>query len=244
MPNVFLDPGEGRATKVNALFSRIAARYDLINDLQSFGLHRVWKRRVVALSGAAPDSRVLDVCCGTGDIALLFARNGAHVVGLDFNQPMLDMGLQRRARLDDTRPHAGSLEFLRGDAQQLPFDEDSFDVVTIGYGLRNLASWEEGLSEMLRVAKPGGRLLVLDFGKPPNPIWRQIYFAYLRLFVPILGRVCCGEAAAYAYILESLKIYPAQTGVATWMRTRGLQNVRVVDLLGGVMSINFGTKLS
>jgi demethylmenaquinone methyltransferase/2-methoxy-6-polyprenyl-1,4-benzoquinol methylase len=114
--------------------------------------------------------------------------------------------------------------------------------VTVGYGLRNLVSWEEGLSEMARVARPGGRLLVLDFGKPPNRAWRATYFAYLRLFVPILGRVFCGSASAYAYILESLDPYPAQAGVESAMRRMGLTNVRVVNLLGGVMSINYGER--
>jgi SAM-dependent methyltransferase len=134
------------------------------------------------------------------------------------------------------------LQFIRGDAQRLPFVEGSFDIVTVGYGLRNLASWEAGLEEMQRVAKPGGRLLVLDFGKPNNRLWRGLYFSYLRFFVPCLGRVFCGDARAYAYILESLKHYPAQEGVAAKMRALGLVNVLLVNLLGGVMSINYGEK--
>jgi demethylmenaquinone methyltransferase / 2-methoxy-6-polyprenyl-1,4-benzoquinol methylase len=112
----------------------------------------------------------------------------------------------------------------------------------VGYGLRNLASWEIGLQEMLRVAKPGGRLLALDFGKPDNGLWRAVYFGYLKLFVPWLGRLFCGNAEAYAYILESLQHYPAQVGVAAKMREFGLQNVRIVNLLGGAMSINYGER--
>ncbi len=122
--------------------------------------------------------------------------------------------------------------------------DDAFDLVTIGYGLRNLASWETGLREMQRVAKPGGRLVVLDFGKPDNALWRGLYFGYLKLFVPCLGRIFCGNASAYAYILESLKHYPAQQGVGAKMRELGLVDVRVVSLLGGVMSINYGEKRS
>jgi demethylmenaquinone methyltransferase / 2-methoxy-6-polyprenyl-1,4-benzoquinol methylase len=130
--------------------------------------------------------------------------------------------------------------YIRGNALRIPCPDCSFDIVTVGYGLRNLASWEAGLQEMRRVTKPGGRILVLDFGKPDNAIWRNIYFAYLRLFVPCLGRVFAGSAAAYAYILESLHHYPAQHGVAAKMRELGLGNVRIVSLLGGVMSINYG----
>jgi demethylmenaquinone methyltransferase/2-methoxy-6-polyprenyl-1,4-benzoquinol methylase len=132
--------------------------------------------------------------------------------------------------------------FVRGDAQELPFRDSSFDIVTVGYGLRNLADWERGLSEMRRVAKPGGRLLVLDFGKPDNAMWRGVYYGYLRLFVPCLGLIFCGSASAYRYILESLQHYPAQQGVAGKMRELGLVNVRIVNLLGGVMTINYGEK--
>jgi demethylmenaquinone methyltransferase/2-methoxy-6-polyprenyl-1,4-benzoquinol methylase len=153
---------------------------------------------------------------------------------------MLAVARQRNANRSasaETNPR-----FIQGDAMKLPFAGNSFDTVTVGYGLRNLASWETGLSEMLRVAQPGGRVLVLDFGKPDNAGWRAVYFAYLRLFVPILGRVFCGNASAYAYILESLKHYPAQNGVAEKMRELGMSNVRIINLLGSVMSINYGEK--
>ena len=135
-------------------------------------------------------------------------------------------------------------QFLQGDAQRVPFPDRSFEIVTIGYGLRNLASWETGLGEMIRVAKPGGRLLVLEFGKPDNPLWRAIYFAYLKWFVPVFGRVFCNNAPAYAYILESLRHYPAQHGVAAKMRALGLRDVRVFNLAGGAMSIHYAEKPS
>ncbi len=234
MASTFFDPGDQRAAKVGDLFARIAPRYDLINDLQSFGLHRLWKRRVIRLARPQPGERALDVCCGTGDLALGLARAGAQVAGLDFTEPMLDVATRRRS---EKRPH-----FVRADAQQIPFRDSSFHIVTVGYGLRNLASWETGLCEMRRVATAGGRLLVLDFGKPDNALWRKLYFGYLRIFVPWLGRVFCGNAAAYSYILESLKHYPAQHGVAAKMRDLGLVNVRVINLLGGVMTINYGEK--
>jgi len=238
--NVFYAPGEQRAAKVNDLFAAIARRYDLLNDLQSFGLHRHWKRRVVELAAVRPGQRALDVCCGTGDIALALSQQGAEVTGLDFSRAMLDIAETRR--LKNTQSATVNPKFIQGDAQQLPFPDNSFDAVTVGYGLRNLAGWETGLREMFRVAKPGGRLVVLDFGKPPNALWRAVYFAHLKMTVPLLGWLFCGNADAYAYILESLKHYPAQQGVAAKMRELKLSNVRVLNLLGGAMAINYGEK--
>ena len=238
--NIFYAPGEQRAAKVNDLFAAIARRYDLLNDLQSFGLHRHWKRRVVELAAVRPGQRALDVCCGTGDIALALARAGTEVTGLDFSPAMLEIAENRR--LKNTQSAIANPKFIRGDAQQLPFPDNSFDAVSVGYGLRNLAGWETGLREMLRVARPGGRLVVLDFGKPPNALWRAIYFAHLKISVPLVGRLFCGNADAYAYILESLKHYPAQEGVAAKMRELNLSNVRVINLLGGAMAINYGEK--
>lgn len=237
MANAFYETGANRAAKVNDLFAGIAARYDLINDLQSFGLHRLWKRKIVRLARPKSGEHALDLCCGTGDIAFALARKGAGVTGLDFSEPMLQVARARNSKRAGQNP-----KFLQGDAQQIPFAENSFDIVTVGYGLRNLSSYETGLREMQRVAKPGGRLLVLDFGKPDNSAWRAIYFGYLKFFVPVLGRMFCRNAAAYAYILESLKHYPAQRGVAEKMREIGLKNVRIVNLLGGIMSINYAEK--
>ena len=238
--NVFYTPGEQRAAKVNDLFAAIARRYDLLNDLQSFGLHRHWKHRVVDLAAARPGHRALDVCCGTGDIALALARGGAEATGLDFSRAMLEIAENRR--LKNTQSDAANPKFIQGDAQQLPFPDNSFDAVTVGYGLRNLASWETGVTEMFRVAKPGGRLVVLDFGKPSNALWRSVYFSHLKMTVPLVGWLFCGNADAYAYILESLKHYPAQECVAAKMREWTLSNVRVFNLLGGAMAINYGEK--
>jgi demethylmenaquinone methyltransferase/2-methoxy-6-polyprenyl-1,4-benzoquinol methylase len=237
--NVFYAPGEPRAAKVNDLFAAIARRYDLLNDLQSFGLHRRWKRRVAALAAAAPGTRALDLCCGTGDIAFALAQRGAETTGLDFSEKMLEVAAARHFKSP-----ISNLKFIQGDAQQIPFPDNSFDIVTVGYGLRNLASWERGLDEMFRVARPGARLVVLDFGKPPNALWRRIYFTHLKLSVPLIGWLFCGNARAYAYILESLKHYPAQLAVAEKMRVLKLANGRVINLLGGAMAINYGEKPS
>ncbi len=244
MSNSYYEPGKQRAARVNDLFAAIAPRYDLINDLQSFGLHRWWKRRLVKLANPGPCTPALDLCCGTGDVAFALAARGALVTGLDFSAPMLTVARRRSTATarEDSQPTGRVTEFLQGDAQKIPFPDASFDIVTVSYGLRNLASWEAGLREMWRVARPGGRLLVLDFGKPDNALWRSLYFAYLRLFVPLFGRIFCGDSQTHAYILESLKHYPAQHGVAAKMRELGCRDVRIVPLLGGVMTINYGVK--
>ncbi|MDB6067456.1 MAG: Demethylmenaquinone methyltransferase [Pedosphaera sp.] len=236
--NKFYDPGDQRAAKVNDLFAAIAPRYDLINDLQSAGLHRLWKRRLLRLANGRPGEHALDLCCGTGDVAFALARRGVDTVGLDFSEPMLAVAGQRLK----SAAHPLPVRFLRGDAQQIPFPDASFDIVTISYGLRNLADWQTGLREMLRVARPGGRLLVLDFGKPDNALWRSLYFAYLRRLVPLMGRWFCGDADTHGYILESLLHYPAQRGVAAKMEELQLTGVRVINLMGGIMSINLGVK--
>jgi demethylmenaquinone methyltransferase / 2-methoxy-6-polyprenyl-1,4-benzoquinol methylase len=161
------------------------------------------------------------------------------VNAIDFSEPMLTVAQQRAAGSHDTSP---TPQFQRGDAQKLPFMDNTFDVVSVGYGLRNLGSWEAGLREMHRVARPGGRMLVLDFGKPDNRVLRALYFTYLRAVVPIFGRMFCGDAATHAYILESLQHYPAQRGVVDAMQRLRCRDVRIVNLLGGAMSINFGVK--
>jgi demethylmenaquinone methyltransferase/2-methoxy-6-polyprenyl-1,4-benzoquinol methylase len=237
MGHAYYAPDATRAARVNSLFARIAPRYDLINDLQSLGLHRLWKRRLVRLAAARPGCRALDLCCGTGDVTFALARAGATVTGLDFSAEMLAVARQRQPRAG-----AGQVAFLHGDALQPPFADAQFDVVTISYGLRNLADFSGALRQMLHVIRPGGRLVVLDFGRPPNRLWRTLYFGYLRLAVPAFGKIFCNDAAAYSYILESLRHYPAQEGVATALRGLGAVNVRVENLLGGVMSLHYAER--
>ncbi len=237
-----LSASEAGQQTVQRLFSDIARRYDLLNDVQSFGLHRRWKRRVVELADVQPGQRALDLCCGTGDLAFALAAAGAQVVGVDFSAPMLAVAAWRRANTDATRANPSNPVFVLGNALAVSFPDATFDIVTIGYGLRNLADWRAGLREMVRLTAPGGRILVLDFGKPVWPPWRALYFAYLRLVVPLFGWALCGNAAAYAYILESLRSYPAQQGVADAMRQMELESIRIENLLGGAMSIHRGVK--
>jgi len=236
---VFFVPGKERAAKVNDLFASIARRYDLLNDLQSFGLHRLWKRRVVELASVKAGDRALDLCCGTGDIAFALAEHGAEVTGLDFSEKMLEVAQSRR---ENGPAKIRDVKFMQGDAQQLPFPDNSFAAVTMGYGLRNLSNLETGLREMVRVTKPGGRIISLDFGKPANGLWRAMYFTHLKCSVPIVGLLFCGRADAYAYIFESLKHYPAQWGVAEKMKELKLTDVRIINFVGGAMAINYGRK--
>lgn len=241
MGSKFYVPGSERAEKVGDLFATVAPQYDLINDLQSFGLHRLWKRRLVKLAQISPGDRALDVCCGTGDVSFRLAEAGADTVGFDFSDPMLAVA---RHRLAETRPVAGPgrLEFQQGDALNLPFKDAGFDVVTISYGLRNLADFDRGLAELLRVLKPGGRLLVLDFGKPDFAPWRWLYFQYLRRGCPLFGQIFCDDADTHGYIYDSLLAYPAQRGVHAALAKLGCIEPRIINLWGGMMSINVAVK--
>lgn len=235
MGNRFYVPGDGRAGKVKELFNGIATRYDLINDLQSLGLHRRWKRRLVDWAGAKPGSRVLDLCTGTGDLAFAMARRGAEVIGMDFSAGML---AQTHPRSKTFQKNLKLPRFVQGDALNLPFPDQSFDVASISYGLRNLADFRRGLAEMARVTRPGGTLLILDFGLPPNAWVRGAYLSYLRLAVPLFGRLFNGDPDAYAYILESLKHYPAQEGVRSMLVEMGCREVEVCNLVLGTMSLH------
>jgi demethylmenaquinone methyltransferase/2-methoxy-6-polyprenyl-1,4-benzoquinol methylase len=225
-----------RQENVRQLFTRIAVRYDLINDLQSFGLHRYWKRAVIRRAGPLNGKRILDLCCGTGDLAFGLAGPERQVIGLDFTVAMLRQAMVRAE--GSKRP----VFFVQGDAQQLPFPDCSFDVVTMGYGLRNLADWRKGLSEIHRILVPGGKVLILEFGKPPSPLLRSAYFSYLKFFVPLLGLTFAGDLAAYRYILDSLQRYPGQDGVDQELQRLNFATAEVVNILGGTMSINIGVR--
>ena len=233
--NKYLSYDEERAPKVRAMFTRLAWRYDLVNDVMSFGLHRRWKRQTVEIALAGGRKRLLDLCCGTGDICFLAEEMGAPgVTGLDFTLPMLAVARRRKRR------SGGRARFTQGDALSLPFPEARFDAITVGYGLRNIADPEKALGEMRRVLAPGGRAVVLDFGKPDNPIAGGLYQAFLRTMMPAVGWLFHGDADTYLYIPESLKRFPAQRGVAELMRRVGFVNVRYENRLLGTMGINIG----
>lgn len=228
MESKFYQVDEHRAEKVHDLFATIARRYDLLNDIMSVGLHRRWKRRLVELAGEPRD--VLDLCCGTGDIALRFR---ARVVGVDFTEEML--------RVAATRGNS-EVSWIRADALRLPFVDESFDAVSVGYGLRNLSDIEQGLREVLRVLRPGGKFVSLDFGKPESATFRALYFGYLRIVLPILGRMFCGDPDTHGYILTSLRNYPAQRGIKEMMTSQGYRDCGFEEFWLGSMAINYGSK--
>jgi demethylmenaquinone methyltransferase / 2-methoxy-6-polyprenyl-1,4-benzoquinol methylase len=243
VPNKYLSYDGERAGKVREMFTRLAWRYDLVNDVMSFGMHRAWKRQTVrlALQGAASPGRWLDLCCGTGDMAFLAERMagaGTRVVGADFTLPMLAVG--RRREIRDRQRTA----FVQADALSLPFLDGAFDVITVGYGLRNIADPESALREMLRVLAPAGRCVVLDFGKPRNRIASSLYRAFLRTMMPAVGWIFHRDPETYLYIPESLARYPGQEGVRDLMREAGFVNARFEERLLGTMGINVGEKKS
>ncbi len=236
MPNKYLSYDEERAPRVREMFSRIAGRYDLVNDVMSLGLHRRWKRETVrlALQGAPRTPRALDLCCGSGDMSFLAEEHEAAVTGADFTLPML--AVARRRKLSEARKSA----FVQADALDLPFPDGTFDAITVGYGLRNIADLRAALAEMRRVLAPGGRVAILDFGKPANPVVRALYFVYLRAAMPIIGWLFHGDPDTYRYIPESLERFPAQRGVEPMMRDAGFDNARHENRLLGAMGINLG----
>ena len=227
--------GEGRPAGVRALFSRIARRYDLINDLMSCGMHRRWKRRLANLADPRPGDRALDLCCGTGDVARALALSPAasgrlFVVGLDFTEEMLSIA--RRIT-----PEPLPVRYQRGDALALPFGDGEFRILTVAYGLRNLADLDRGLREAHRVLGPGGRLASLEFGRPRSRILGALYFAYLRLALPLFGLLFFGDSHTYSYIFASVTRFPGQQDLAAQMRGAGFDPVEVHDLMGGAMGI-------
>ncbi|MCF7668295.1 MAG: bifunctional demethylmenaquinone methyltransferase/2-methoxy-6-polyprenyl-1,4-benzoquinol methylase UbiE [Verrucomicrobia bacterium] len=235
MNNRYYKPGGDFPAHVKSLFTKIAPHYDIINDIQSLGLHRLWKKRLVALAKVRPNESALDLCCGTGDITRILAQKTSKVIGLDFNKAMLEIAARR------CRKHSG-IRFVHADALNAPFPDASFDVVTIAYGLRNLTSPDAGIKEIHRLLKPRGRALILDFGTPTSRILRTFYFAYLKFVVPVFGLVFCGDKYAYSYIIESLHNYPAQAGVQKILGTTGFTNISTIQILGGIMSIHLAVK--
>lgn len=211
-------------------FAVIAPRYDLATRLLSYGQDQRWKRRLVRLAAPRPGDRALDLACGTGDIALALAAEGARVTGLDLTQTML---LQARRR--DT---TGRVTWLAGDMQRLPFDAGRFDVVTAGYGLRNVPGLDEALAEVRRVLRPGGRFLALDFNRPDPPWLDAAYRAYLSIVGAALGLVLHGDPDVYRYIAASLARYPGAAAVAGRLRRAGFDEVCWRPLLGGLMALH------
>ena len=227
---------EEKARRVAGVFDSVADRYDVMNDLMSFGMHRLWKFFAVQVARVHAGERVLDVASGSGDLARAFAARGAEVCMSDINGPMLARG---RDRLVD----AGHLvPAIRCDAERLPFPDGAFDCVTVGFGLRNMTHKDRALAEMTRVLKKGGRLLVLEFSRIAAPLQKP-YDLYSFKVLPWLGQRIAGDAAAYRYLAESIRMHPDQQALAQMMEHAGLGTVEYFNLAAGAVAVHRGFKL-
>lgn len=225
---------ESKRRYVRTLFSTIADRYDLITRVLSYGQDARWKAKLAALANVTAGERALDLACGTGDIALAVARRGAQTVGLDITYRMLQLAARR----------ASPVRFITGDMANLPFRSGVFDLVTTGYGLRNVPDLDAAIDEVARVLKPGGRLLSLDFNRPESAMVRGPYLAYLTIVGSTLGWILHRDPDTYRYIPASIRRYPGARGVADRMAARGFTKVRIVPLLFGLMTLHLAERSS
>ena len=227
-----------KASQVRGVFDSVASKYDVMNDVMSLGLHRAWKAYTVMVSGATQGSKVLDIAGGTGDLALAFAKKvgaGGQVVHTDINEAMLRVG---RDRLVD----AGViLPTMVCDAEKLPYADNSFDVVTVAFGLRNMTHKDIALAEMCRVLKPRGKLCVLEFSKVAQPLQRA-YDWYSFSILPKLGSLIAGDAQSYQYLAESIRMHPDQATLKTMMQGAGFGHVDVHNMTGGIVALHMGIK--
>ena len=214
--------------QVRAMFDSVARRYDLTNDVLSLGQDRRWRRRTTAAVAAQPGERILDLAAGTGTSSAPFEAAGAHVVACDFSLGMLRVGKSARP----------TLAFTAGDATQLPFADATFDAVTMSFGLRNVVQYEVALAEMLRVTRPGGRLVVCEFSSPTWAPFRRLYTEYLMKALPPVARRVSSSPAAYEYLAESIRAWPAQAELAQQFHAAGWRDVTWVDLSGGIVALH------
>ncbi|SEK70234.1 bifunctional demethylmenaquinone methyltransferase/2-methoxy-6-polyprenyl-1,4-benzoquinol methylase UbiE [Ectothiorhodospira marina] len=235
-------PVTEKAKRVGQVFHSVAQRYDVMNDLMSMGIHRAWKRFTIEVAAARPGWKILDLAGGTGDLAAKFSRivgPKGHVVLCDINASMLECG---RARLVD-EGLVENLNYVQGNAECLPYPDDYFDLITIAFGLRNVTDKNKALVSMLRVLKPGGKLLVLEFSQPTSKGFSQIYDLYSFKALPMMGKLVANDAESYRYLAESIRMHPDQETLKQMMETAGFERCDYHNLTGGVVALHKGYKL-
>ena len=233
---------EEKAERVRSVFDSVASRYDIMNDLMSLGIHRLWKHIAVDLAGVRTGMKVLDLASGTGDLASRFAGlvgPEGEVIMSDINLAMLEEG--RKRMVDEG--HAGNIDYMQIDAESIPFPDNSFHVVTIGFGLRNVTDKEKALREMHRVLKPGGRALVLEFSKPTSKPLEKLYDFYSFRALPLMGRLVANDADSYRYLAESIRMHPDQETLREMMEEAGFERCDYHNLTGGIVAVHRGFKL-
>ena len=232
---------DAKAGMVRGVFDSVASRYDLMNDLMSGGIHRLWKRFTIELCAVRPGQTILDIAGGTGDLAARFSRlvgQDGKVILADINAAMLEVG---RDRLID-KGASDNIEVVQADAQYLPFADNSIDCITIAFGLRNVTDKAIALQSMLRVLRPGGRLLVLEFSKPTSPLLGKIYDQYSFQILPAMGRLVAQDADSYRYLAESIRKHPDQETLLGMMEDAGFVDSRYHNMTGGIVAVHQGFK--
>lgn len=231
-----------KVNKVAGVFHSVASKYDVMNDLMSFGIHRVWKRYTIEMSGVRPGHHVLDLAGGTGDLAAKFAhivgQNGSVTVA-DINDSMLKVG---RERLLD-KGIAGNVQYVQANAECLPFPDNHFDAITIAFGLRNVTDKDAALRSMYRVLKPGAPLLVLEFSKPESALLSKVYDTYSFKLLPFMGKVIANDPDSYRYLAESIRMHPDQETLKGMMSNAGFEKCEYFNLTGGVVALHRGYKI-
>jgi demethylmenaquinone methyltransferase/2-methoxy-6-polyprenyl-1,4-benzoquinol methylase len=234
-------PVDEKVDHVRGVFDSVATRYDIMNDLMSAGLHRLWKRHTIDEAAARPGHTILDLAGGTGDLALKFARQvgpQGHVVLADINAAMLEQG---RRRLVDAGV-AGNLTIAQVDAEELPFDDASFDRITIAFGLRNVTDKDAALASMYRVLKPGGKVLILEFSEPAKSV-KPVYDLYSFRVLPLIGKIVARDEDSYQYLAESIRMHPDQETLLQMMTSAGFERCRYQNLAAGVVALHIGYRI-
>jgi len=232
---------EEKAGLVAGVFHSVAARYDLMNDLMSGGIHRMWKRFTIEVSGVRSGNRVLDIAGGTGDLAAKFSKlvgPTGEVVLADINDSMLKVG---RDKLTD-KGVVGNVEYVQANAECLPFPDNHFDCISIAFGLRNVTDKDAALRSMLRCLKPGGRLLILEFSKPANPALGKVYDTYSFSALPVMGQLFANDPESYRYLAESIRMHPDQETLKGMMDEAGFVQTRYHNMTGGIVALHRGVK--